>query len=91
MQSNAAAHTPKTLVIDNEDFNLAEFLKSYGYLLDPRRDPNCWLWLKGTIADDYLPHARDRIYAAFGMVYTPPLTVTKHREQCKQHILKRAA
>ena len=69
---NTQHHTSKTGVIDNEDFTLAEGLSAYGYLLDPRRDPNCWLWLKGMIADDLLPHARDVIYRRYGMTYTPP-------------------
>ena len=54
----AQQHTSKAHVIDNEDFTLAEGLRAYGYLLDPRRDPDCWLWLKGMIADDLLPASR---------------------------------
>lgn len=61
------AHTTKPGVIDHEEFSLAEFLAAYGYLLDPRRDPNCHLWLKGTIADSYLDHARRVIWQAHGL------------------------
>lgn len=81
----AQQHTTKPGVIDCEDFTLAEGLRAYGYLLDPRRDPDCWLWLKGMIADDLLPHARDVIYKRYGMTYQPPRPqlVEKPRQQAK--------
>lgn len=79
----AQQHTNKIGVIDSEDFTLAEGLRAYSYLLDPRRDPECWRWLVGMIADDLLPHARDVIYKRYGMTYTPPKPqlVEKPRQQ----------